>query len=508
MLCLRQNQRLYPLHSLVDPEKEGKRFLINYPPKGFVIFLGLGCGYHIEPYLAFTEVTTLLIIDTDIQVLYAVLCRIDLHKFFLDPRVFLLIDPSKEELEDFFLSHYLPSLSGDIQTVPLRSRINLAMEFFQPCIEVFHKGMETLSNDFTVQSHFGKKWFANSLANLPIAEKATLTISPKAKVCITAAGPSLEESIPKLKTIRKEALLIATDTSLPALLEQDILPDLVLSIDCQHISYHHFLRGLPEEVPLILDLASPPLLARITSKLLFFASPHPFSRYIRTYWRQFPPLDTSGGNVTHTAVSLALALQAQQVYLFGADFSYPQGKSYARGTYLYPYFFQKSNRFLPIEASFIHFLFSHPLLKRLSSVKGIQYLPPRMESYRTLLEEVIERSSLSLIKNPFEIPSMAISNPNAHSTLVSFFSAGASPCSWREFLLDYQRKIQTLPKPSDPVISYFHSLDSNQRNLWTTLLPISAVVLREKANGEPLPSQLLLESREWALERIERTLQV
>jgi hypothetical protein len=497
------------MHSLVDPEREGSRFLKTYPPKGFFIFLGLGCGYHILPFLEHREVTTLLIIDTGIELFRAILGRIDLRKLLLDPRVSILIDPSSETLLEFLLSHYFPSISGDIKTVPLRSRVDLANDFFQSCISTFQKGMETLSHDFTVQTQFGKKWFVNSLANLTMAEKTTHTLTPRRKVLITASGPSLESSLEEVREQKKDSLLLATDTSLPVLLENELIPDAVISIDCQHISYHHFLKGLPKGISLVLDLASPPLLARLTDRIVFFASPHPFCRYISTFWRQFPSIDTSGGNVTHAAVSLALALGAEQILLYGADFSFPRGKSYARGSYLYPYFESRSDRYHPLESSFCHFLFSNQKLEKRKGSNGIRYIPVRMEHYRLHLEALIEKSEAAIVPvlgegEPIRVPPLP--QRNERSLPLRIFSAGPNTCSWKEFLQSYLRNLKNLPPPFDPVLSYLDSLPLEQRNLWTTLLPISAVIRKEHGKEEMAPSQLLGESRAWATEKIQRYL--
>ena len=61
--------------------------------------------------------------------------------------------------------------------------------------------------------------------------------------------------------------------------------------------------------------------------------------------------------MTHAALSLAEALGAESTLLAGADFSYPEGKSYARGTYIYGYFGQSQSRLAPLEALFSGFLF-------------------------------------------------------------------------------------------------------------------------------------------------------
>ena len=158
--------------------------------------------------------------------------------------------------------------------------------------------------------------------------------------------------LPRIRELRDSGTLIATDTSLPYLLEVDIAPDLVISIDCQQITYHHFLSGYPGGIPLVLDLASPSGITRVSRNTVFFSSGHPFSQYVSSNWRHFPRIDISGGNVSHAAVSLADTLGADEIHLFGTDFSFPNGKSYARGTYIYPYFMERDSRTAPLEARF------------------------------------------------------------------------------------------------------------------------------------------------------------
>ena len=43
------NGAAHPLHSLVDPLKEGRRLVATVTDEGFLVFFGLGGGYHIPP---------------------------------------------------------------------------------------------------------------------------------------------------------------------------------------------------------------------------------------------------------------------------------------------------------------------------------------------------------------------------------------------------------------------------------------------------------------------------
>ncbi len=348
--------RLITLHSRFDPVKEGLRYLDAARGAGYLVFLGLGAGYHIEPFLKSGDVANILVIEKGMGMVRSVLEEIDMRALLMDPRVKILIDADFADIKRTILSDYRPALAGNLKTIDLKARVAVEQSYFEGVVDALRSVINRVADDYTVQSQFGKKWFVNTLANLSKAENSSQTLRPVRRILITGAGPSLERQIDKLVQMKTDGFLVASDTSLPFLLAHEIMPDLVVSIDCQQVSYHHFLSGYPAHVPLMLDLASPHVLTSFTDKLIFFSSGHPFSQYLTSHWRRLPVIDTSGGNVSHAALSLAGLLRPDEIYLFGVDFSFPEGKSYARGTYIYPLFRSQEQRTLPLETSFFSFL--------------------------------------------------------------------------------------------------------------------------------------------------------
>jgi hypothetical protein len=506
--AIRKDGRLQPLHSLFDPEREGARYIETYSQDGFFVFLGFGCGYHITPFLDNDGISNIVIIEKDMGIFKTILSGIDLRKILLDPRVRFLIDPEPDELRNFFLSYYIPSIAGDLRTVSLRPRIEQEPEFFQSCLSFIKESIETLSDDFTVQTQFGKNWFINSLTNLAAAESSTTVLVPKKRAIVTGAGPSLESGIPEIRKYRHESLLIGTDTSLPVLLEYDLEPDMVISIDCQHITYNHFLQGYPKHVPLILDLASPPVITHLTPKVSFFTSGHPFSQYVNTHWRKFPFIDTSGGNVAHAAVSLADRLGVAQIFLYGADFSYPEGKSYARGAYIYPYFRSRENRFDPLESLFIGFLFRNKNIRKEWEGQTLRYTTKPMISYKERLENASRFLTAELIPVRGLGEPILVQRHNRRPPVGGprIFSSGATSGPWRTFLASYREKLRALPPPKNPVMNYIFSLSQEERNLWTTILPVTATFLKSRKEKKGNVPELLESTRRWTLETVDRFL--
>ena len=472
-------------HSLMDPRRDAERLAAAQPPGGFIAALGLGAGYGLAPYLASSATTGILVVEYSAPLLRAVLEEFDLSELFLDPRFSLLLDPEPREIEAALLASYIPPLAGDLRSVPLRGRVDQDPGLFAGAAAAIRKVLDRISDDYSVQAFFGKLWFRNAVRNLFAAERPASPLPPIRRAVVTAAGPSLEAALPAVAKARGEgAFLIATDTSLPALLGSGMRPDAVVSIDCQAISYYHFLKGLPAGVPLVLDLASPNRLARLGGELRFFSSGHPFCAYLSSRFRPFPALDTSGGNVTHAALSLAEALGAESALLAGADFSYPEGKSYARGTYIYDYFDALSGRLSPSESLFSGFIFRNASVFRETdrTPEGKEYsrfVTKPLVAYREHLERFAAASSLAV--RPLRGLGVEIRIPEGQARKRrerAVFAAGHASMSAADFLRRYAADLAALPAPAEPAAAYLGALAPAERDLWTTLLPSASALQR------------------------------
>lgn len=502
----------HPLHSLVDPRKEGSRLVSALADEGFLIFLGLGGGFHIAAALERRDIHQVLAVDFDIHGIAGLFASKDYTAILGDPRFHLLVDLSAESLEEFLLETYQPALYGGIRLIPLRTRTALDQRRFNEAAEAVKSAIDRLSADYSVQAYFGQRWFANIIRNLFQAEQPAEPLPPIRRAAICAAGPSLDEQIPILAARRLEGgpplFIIATDTSLPALLQGGIRPSAVVSIDCQHISCYHFIGFLEDlkGIPLFLDLASPPLLAALSGNPRFFSGGHPLTQYASRYWRPFPQVDTSGANVTYAALSVAESLGAENVELYGADFSYPLGKTYARGTYIYPYFEIRQNRLNPLEARHSAFLYRSSVLEKAAKPGGAWYYETAtLRSYRESLEAKARISGARIeaapgLGAPIVLPSRL--RPEAEPR--RFFPAGKPAVPARQFLAAYRRDAAALPLPEEAVGRYLAGLDPAARLILTTLLPAAAAVKRR--GGCRLAGEVLSAVRDYALDELDRVL--
>jgi hypothetical protein len=461
----------HPLHSTVDPRKEGAKLVSTLSEEGFIIFLGLGGAFAAEAALQREATKKVLVIEYDCNGIAELLSSKDYITLLKDSRFRLLADPPGTFIEKQLLDSYIPAIDGGIRVFPLRTRTD-GDDRFTEAGTAIKNAIDAVSRDYSVQAYFGKRWFSNIIRNLPLTEKQSGGIPPVRRAAICAAGPSLDDQIALIKRERKDFFLIATDTSLPALLHGGIEPDAVISIDCQHISYRHFFDSIPAGTKLFLDLSSPPPVASRTENRFFFSGGHPLGLYISRNWRALPLLDTSGANVSYAALSLAESLGAQEIKTYGADFSYPRGKTYARGTYIYPYFENLQSRYKPMEAQHSAFLYRDASLQKHFSESGPDNWRYDTQSLRFYRERASQKEFA--IVSSRNSGTELLARGTGGTKQLSIFSAGPFHQSALDFLHSYKESIALLRS--------FDSLKNRENpgeaEILTTLLPLAASVRR------------------------------
>jgi hypothetical protein len=274
-----------------------------------VVFLGLGGGFAPEAALNDGNASHVLVIDYDLNGIAELFCSREYIALLGDPRFTLLVDPPPDLVEGTILELYRPALCGGIKVLPLRTRAELDKQNFGAAGDAIQLAIEKVSSDYSVQAYFGMRWFANIIRNLGSAQLQNRSIRPIREAAICAAGPSLDDQIPLLIERKRqgELFVISADTALPALLCRGLRPDAVVSIDCQHISYYHFMGTDCADIPLFLDISSPPLLSGFST--LPFFSPAGI-RWLHTFRRNggpFPCWILRGGMCAMSACPLRTA---------------------------------------------------------------------------------------------------------------------------------------------------------------------------------------------------------
>lgn len=354
---------------------------------------------------------------------------------------------------------YHPLWDGGLRTFDWRSATPAGDDPWVAYREGTRRALDEVASDASTQARFGERWYRNTLRNLERLEPARFGRCPGARVVVAGAGPGLEDELNREENLRwlenrnrTGGRLFATDTAFPALAARNIAPDLILSLDGQLPTYHHFASPILPHVPLAADLAALPLLGRLGRPVIRYLSGHPFGAVVRRHFPDLPVLDGSLGNVSGLAWRTALALGASEVSSWGVDFAYRDGQAYARGTYVYDLAARRAGRLGPMETRLGLSCYAAAGRERHRDALGRAWdTTPLLRHYRILQEAPAPRPT--------------------EADLGHDGSAGR----WASFAADWAGRLDRLPFPPAgmPFHPFVRRLEPDTRRDWLALWPLA-----------------------------------
>lgn len=183
-------------------------------------------------------------------------------------------------------------------------------------------------------SQFDERVFINTqLSNIAENRLPAIVLkdSFKGKTAIVlAAGPSLDDLIPWIKTHRDEAIIISVSRISTRLLQAGLEPDMVVSVDPQFISFSvskDMLKFKGTTLFVQSSSASPLLIGHWPHQSVFSGPRIPWIE------EDFDNIVTIAPTVTNNAILLAIELGCKQIILAGVDLCYnAEGYTHVSGT--------------------------------------------------------------------------------------------------------------------------------------------------------------------------------
>ncbi len=342
---LKNNSIVY-LHDKDDPEKEIPQFLNMIPENanGVVLLTGIGLCY--TP-LAILEkrknIQYLAVFDLMPDIFLQALRYIDLSSMLSDPRLILSIDTDI----DIDIDKVLAPASLALQ---LESIYNLKhMLSFSIDNEKYTKFSDvvfTIANQFNLGGGAilggGRAYTANRFKNLTSMYKNDMIEDLKGKfkdvpAVLVAGGPSLNLNIHLLHKIKGKAVIIAVDSTLPALAANGVSPDFLTAIDPYDLIYEKFADALPKihGTSLITSTwVASKVVKAFPARQVFWT----FSGRNMENWMQEMmggSIPTGGAStVAHLNLVAAILMGCSPIVFIGQDLAYTGGTSHASNTAL------------------------------------------------------------------------------------------------------------------------------------------------------------------------------
>jgi hypothetical protein len=139
----------------------------------------------------------------------------------------------KESLQNFLEGEISDTPAWSIQVIEWRPALaQYGERYLNLLAETVDFIKRSDANNRTYRS-LGKRWFHNFFKNLRLIKICSFPpITPfNIPIVVTGAGPSLESAIPDIKRQRASLFVLAASSSVPALIERGVWPDLIISTD-------------------------------------------------------------------------------------------------------------------------------------------------------------------------------------------------------------------------------------------------------------------------------------
>lgn len=284
---------------------------------------GVGLGDLILELLKRKTLKTVYVCSLNMDVFLHALNAMDHRKWMNDERVSIL---SVAQIKDVYHPFaVIPSELILIDNPSAQLRDRLILELDQEYISQDH----SVDNQKAVSEIEGNLDYIKSDADI-----TELLNSVSGRVYVAAAGPTLSKHIlwiKKQKELGDKIVIIALDAAVKPLMKSDVIPDFIVSIDARS-----------QQVFKDLDLSyfkNTPLVyfPRLESD---FLSRWPCKRYCsyshedlyKNMAKKHPKIKLfSSGSVIHSATDLAALMGAKEIVFLGADFGFPENKTYAMG---------------------------------------------------------------------------------------------------------------------------------------------------------------------------------
>lgn len=345
-----QGEKIWQLNSSCEPVKAAQLWAeqFNSPEineHSILFVFGMGDGRAILELAQRKKDCKILVYEPSSDIFWEAIGREEWAKLLDLPNIYLFIEGINEEyffhsIQDFLdysniqLIHLgvLPNYERIFQKsyIKFRQIIESAMELViytrnteLQRIEEMTQNMYALSEDiikqYSVRQLFG------------CVERMGWQQVP---AVLIAAGPSLDDCISELQDFLNKAFFLAVDTALNTLLENNIIPDMTISVDSRK-PLTLFKNPKFSDIPIALSQQSNQEVVEMNKAAHFYEVDEEayLNRIIIEETGKSGVQLPTGGSVANNGLSLLVQMGFKTIILVGQDLAYPNLKLHAKAAY-------------------------------------------------------------------------------------------------------------------------------------------------------------------------------
>ena len=322
----------YYLHSKFNPISEANKIANDiYKPHHLHVIFGYGMGYIVNELLE--------------------VCKFNEPILIIDPLLdndLLTLQKYNSENVYYFPFDSMEVIRNNISNLAdMTSKMTyyVSPNYKKIFLKEVHVIAEMISNaqkkemmNIATTKQFSVEWQINYAMNLKkLCHDYSLNDLHKKYSCpivVASSGPSLIKQLEDLKKYRDKIILICAGSTINSLLNYNIRPDYVVSIDGGINNYKHFENLKLEGIELIY---SPILHYKVRETFLsnsFIFAPHvrpQIAKILKEKTNRAFPIITGGGSVAHFALSVAKFMTDGPICLIGQDLAYTDNQTHSVG---------------------------------------------------------------------------------------------------------------------------------------------------------------------------------
>ena len=303
-------------------EKFIDKFNNNLEKDNYIVF-GLFFAEHIQELLkAISLKSRILIVEYNLEIVD--ICKNDdeLKKILDNPQVNLALADS--DIEGFFKQYINENNVANLKIEEYCSYYSIYKEYLYDKYTLIKQEITRITLNRNTILEVCDIFFDNFLGNLKYLAKATPVNVLKDKykgipAIIVSAGPSLGNNIDYLKK-SPPGLILSGGRTLRTLIEKDIIPDCVGSVDFSEYAFRLVNGYLNKfDIPLVVsDKTNAKILEEHSGDKFFFSD----SEFLNEIWKKDIMQLFGGGSIAHALTLLALYMGCNPVVFIGQDLAY------------------------------------------------------------------------------------------------------------------------------------------------------------------------------------------
>ena len=223
--------------------------------------------------------------------------------------------------------------------------------------EILNNIEKEFSNIWT-NLYFENIWTKNIILNSKYINKSSdISVFKNAfngfNALLICPGPTLINYIEKIKTHRKNLIIICVDTSYSVLCKNGIIPDFIITVDGGFFNSLDFVCENKKIPYLVMDIACNNIIPKIIydrTKIIRFTSTDNLG--IIEYLKKFSDISslTTSSTVATTMIDFAYYTNFDKVLLIGFDNSYPYYQRHIKHALSYEYMINKTSKLKTMES--------------------------------------------------------------------------------------------------------------------------------------------------------------